>query len=322
MVRNVVNKLTRWEMASVVLSVVLFFIILSFFTKGFNTAYNIDSLARTAAITTIVGIGQLAVLAIGQFNLALGSMGCCSALLTAVLMQEYGVPIWLSVLLGILAGIILGMTQGFLVVKTKINPFIITLSLSNIYLGMAIAATRSKIYNNLPQSFKYIAKVNVFRIPLLFIIALVMVIILSVLMYRTYIGRKILATGANERSALCAGINTGDITILAHSMSGLFAGIAGILLSTRLGSAQISVGSDWMLVSFAAPVLGGTLMSGGKVSVAGTIFGAILMSMITNGLVLINVNFYWFQAFLGIILMIAFEIDRIRVTATSQKYYR
>lgn len=321
MVRNLIRKLTRWEMASVLVSVILLSLILSITTKGFNTAYNLDSLARTAAIIAIVGIGQLCVLAIGQFNLALGSIGCCSALFSAVLMQERGFPIWLSILAGMIVGTILGLIQGIFIVKTKINPFIITLSLSSIYLGIAIVTTSSKIYNNLPIGFKYIAKANVLKIPILFIIALVIIIILSVFFYRTYGGREILATGANEKSARFAGINTGNITILVHSLSGLFAGIAGILLSTRLGSAQISIGTDWMMVSFAAPVLGGTLMSGGKVSVVGTIFGAVLMSMITNGLVLSNVNFYWFQTFLGIILLIAFEIDRIRVNSISRKTY-
>ena len=315
MVRSLIRKTIRWEMTSVLVSVVLLSLVLSTTTKGFSTAYNLDSLARTAAITAIVGIGQLCVLAVGQFNLALGSIGCCSALFSSVLMQEQGFPIWMSILAGMMVGIMLGMIQGILIVKTKINPFIITLSLSSIYLGIAIVTTSSKIFNNLPIDFKHIAKANFLKIPILFIIALIIVIILSVFFNRTCVGREILATGANEKSARFAGINTGNITILVHTMSGLFAGIAGILLSTRLGSAQISIGTDWMMVSFAAPVLGGTLMSGGKVSVAGTMFGAILMSMITNGLVLSNVNFYWFQTFLGIILLVAFEIDRIRVNS-------
>lgn len=138
-------------------------------------------------------------------------------------------------------------------------------------------------------------------------------------MYRTYLGRQLLAVGANPRSAEFAGINTKKVILIAHIISGLLAGIAGVLLSTRLGSAQILIGSDWMLVSFAAPVLGGSILAGGKVSVVGTIFGAFFMSMIINGALLINFSYYWFQTLIGLILIVAFTIDRMRLAMFNKQ---
>jgi len=154
-------------------------------------------------------------------------------------------------------------------------------------------------------------------IPLLFYIALIISALLYVLMRKTVLGRQLLATGANPRAAKISGIEVDKIIIIAHTLSGLLAGIAGILQVSRMGVGQASIGAEWMMISFAAPVLGGTILSGGKVNVIGTIFGAILMSIITNALVLWNISQYWFQAFIGLTLLAAYEMDRIRVSLLS-----
>lgn len=315
---NWYSKIIKWDMFSVTFSFIFLFIVLSVSSEGFISSFNLLSLSQTAAILTIVGIGQLMAMSVGHFNLALGSIGACSAILAAALMQLFGVPMLVAVFLGIVLGSLLGFIQGFLIVKSHISPFVITLSLASIYIGLATGITKSQIYNKLPKEFISINKIKILNIPLLMIIAIIIVIIMALIINKTLFGRKLLATGENDIAALFAGLNPGKLKILAHSISGLLAGIAGVLVATRLGSAQISIGVDWLMVSFAAPVLGGSLLSGGKVSVVGTILGASLMAMITNGLVLLDVNFYWFQTFIGFILIGAFEIDRIRVSMFSK----
>ncbi|KJS50593.1 MAG: hypothetical protein VR66_02050 [Peptococcaceae bacterium BRH_c23] len=307
------------DIASVTIAVFVISILLTMVTEGFTSAFNLDSLGRTIAITAIVGFSQLMVLSIGQFNLALGSMAGVTGMFTAALMEKYAIPVLLALIIGALIGMILGYIQGLLIVKTGINPFIITLSLASIYLGIATVATKSEMYSNLPAGFRAIGKASVFHVPILFLITLGVAVILSVFMYRLPIGRQILATGASERAAYFSGIKTSGIILTAHSISGLLAGMAGILQVARLGSAQLSVGQDWMLVSFAAPVLGATILSGGKVSVSGAILGAMLMSIMINGLVLLNINSNWFQAFLGVMLLAAFQVDRLRLSFVMQK---
>ena len=314
MIKNVSSKIVKWDLFSVSLSLLILFVLLSFFSDGFISSFNLYSLSKTAAILTIVAVGQLLAISVGNFNLALGSIGACSAMLSAALMQLFGTNMYVSIFLGALLGTLLGLIQGMIIVKSHINPFVITLSLASIYLGLATGISKSQIFNRLPAKFVGISKARFLNIPLLVIFAILIVLVLIFFIGKTQFGRKLLATGENEKASLYAGLNPGKMKILAHTISGLLAGIAGILVATRLGSAQISIGVDWLLVSFAAPVLGGSILSGGKVSVLGTLLGALVMATITNGLVLLDVNFYWFQTFIGIILIGAFEVDRIRVS--------
>ena len=217
-----------------------------------------------------------------------------------------------------MVGLFCGFLQGYLIVKTGINPFIITLSFASLFLGFTIGITKGTIYHALPDAFKAIGKINILKVPLLFIIAISIGVILYFIMKKSLLGRQLLVIGDNPRAANFSGIRVDRRIIIAHMLSGLLAAIAGILQASRLGVGQSSIGADWMVISFAAPVLGGTLLSGGKVNIIGTLFGAILMSIIVNGLIMVNISQYWFQTFIGIILLIAFEIDRIRRSVASR----
>lgn len=313
MYKGILKSLLRQEVIGIILVVVLISAILSVTAPGFNSFFNLNSLSRTVSITIIVGLSQLFVLSIGQFNLALGSMGLLSGLFTAVLLQDYQVPVLLAIIIGLIIGAAAGGIQGWIITKTGINPFIVTLVLVSIYSGIATAISRGSVYTQQPDIFRAIGSTNLaLWIPALLLISIIVALILYVVFNRTAFGRQVLATGENEKAAAFAGISTMYIIILAHTFSGLLAGTAGILEVARLGSATLTIGSDWLLISFAAPILGGTLLSGGKVSVVGTIFGAILMSIIVNGLFMLDVSHYWFQTFLGIILLGSYAVDKLR----------
>jgi ribose transport system permease protein len=300
------------NLTSALIPIIVIGVVLSLTTEGFFTAFNLFSIGKNGSIFVLVGLAQMAVMSLGQMNLALGAMGCCSAIVAAVLMQELGLPIGVCLLVGAITGIVLGGIQGILVTRTKISPFIITLSLSSIYYGLATGLTGGKIFNDIPKTFRQINAVGIAGIPLLLVLAIVIGALCYVLYAKMSLGRKLLATGANARSAECAGIKTKNTILFGHALSGLISAIAGMLTITLLGSAKISIGTDWMLVSFAGPVLGSCVLSGGKVSAFGTLLGALLMQMITNALVLLNVSYFWFQTFVGLILLVAFEIDRAR----------
>lgn len=299
-------------MFSVVAAVIVLTIALSLSAKGFLTTTSMVSILSTAATYTMVGVAQLAVLAVGQFNLALGGISCCSAMGSMAIMEALGLPLIPTLLIGLLIGTLLGYIQGLVVAKSGINPFVVTLAMSSIYYGLATAVFRASIFRKVPTEFKAICKDNIGGIPIVFIIVVGIAVIIWLLYQKTYLGRRLLATGASQGAANIAGINVKNQIWMAHTLSGLFAAVAGLLTTAKLGAAQLTIGADWMTLSFATAILGGTLMSGGRVGIIGTIFGAVLFSMIKSGLTLWGVSFYWTNTFVGLLLIVAFELDRVR----------
>lgn len=312
MSKNILKKILNLDLLSVVLATVVLAVALATTAKGFLTTTSTLSILSTGAVYAMVGIAQLLVLAVGQFNLALGAIACCSAMGSMAFMQATGMPMVVTLLVGLLIGTLLGGIQGLLAAKSGINPFVITLAMNSVYYGLATAVFRSSVFNQVPAEFKAISTNNVGGIPVVFFIAVGIAILIWLLLQKTYMGRRLLAAGASLSAAVIAGINTKNQIWVAHTLSGLIAAIAGLLITAKLGAAQLSIGTGWMTMSFATAVLGGTLMSGGKVGVTGTIIGAVLFSMIKSGLTLWGVSFYWTDTFMGLLLIVAFEFDRVR----------
>lgn len=322
MKKNVFQKIISGELIGISVVLVLIFLLLVFWAEGFTSFYNINNLLKTVAILILVGLSQLAVLSIGHLNLALGSMGCLTGMFTGFLLENYNLPMLFIVLTSLLVGVLIGFIQGAFIVKTKINPFIVTLAFVSIYSGLVVGITKGEVFTSQPESFVAIDRINLlFGIPLFLIISLAVAGVLIIVFFKTAFGRQVLATGENLKAAAYAGISTTFTVIAAHAISGVLAGAAGVMQICRLGAATPTIGADWLLISFAVPILGGTILSGGKVSVVGTILGAILMSMIVNGLFLLNVSQYWFQTFLGGILLGSYEINKFRKSYLLQKQF-
>lgn len=307
-------------MSGVVLPLAVLFFVLLFSSSGFLSAYNIVSVLQSVALFVLVGLAQISALALGQFNLAVGSMGCLSAILMGFLMEVLGVSPFISFFLGIVIAVALGMLQGVLVAKSGISPFIITLALLSVYEGLATIITTGNSYKQLPSLIKTInrAKIGAY-IPVTFLIALSVCVFAFLLFRYTNVGKRLQAVGANRQAALFSGINVSATIVMGHALSGFFAGCAAIIQICKFNSAQLSIGSDWMMNSFVVAVLGGTLLSGGKVTVLGTLLGSFLMVYINNALGLWRVNTYAFQAIMGMVLLGAYEIDRMRVSLISRQ---
>jgi len=317
LLKTALRKILRNDLAGITFALVLLCTLLTVFTSGFFSAYNLDSIIKDISIFAIVGMSQMVTLGVGQFNLAIGAIGGCAGMVCGALLELMGIPYAIAVIISMAAGYLLGYFQGFLIVKTKINAFIVTLALASVYHGLNMTATENRFFRNIPSSFKAIAKGNLGGVPILLIFVFITMLIFWILFNRTVTGRRILATGVNAKAADYAGIDSGSTIRLAHGLSGLLAALAAVLTISKLGAAQTSIGSTWLLISFAAPILGGTLLSGGKVSIVGTFLGAALMIIITNALVLFGVSSYWFQAFTGGILLLAFTINQIRITMNT-----
>lgn len=310
--KKTLSKVMRANMTSVILACIVIGFIFSVCSNGFLSQHNIVNILKASSVTIAIALAQMVVLSVGQFNLALGAIGCFTAMTYAWLMQIVGLSPVAAILGALVMGVALGFLQGILVTKTGLNPFIVTLALDSVFRGAATIIFQGLLLNQLPDEVKAINKTDVIGIPTLFLIALIIVVIMEIYMNHMIFGRKLLATGESEKAALVGGLCPQRQMITAHTISGILAACAAIIAVSRLGAAQLSVGSDWMLMSTAAPVLGGTLLSGGKASPVGTIFGAILLNMINYGLVMMNVNLYWAQFFMGVILVASFAVDYLR----------
>ena len=301
------------------LPVVILFGVLAIGWPGFLSDYNLISLFQTVALYVLIGLAQMSALSLGQFNLAVGGMGCLSAIAMGFFMQVLGIPVLIAVLLGLLIAMLLGALQGLLIAKSGISPFIITLALLSVFTGIATVVTQGNSYNDLPDAIKTISRMQFGVIPLTLVISLGICAVAFVAFRYTNIGRHLQAVGASDRVALFSGIIVPRTVIMGHTISGLFAGLAAFIQICKFNSAQLAIGDDFMMTSFVVAVLGGTLLSGGKVSVLGTLFGSFLMVFINNALGLWRVNTYMFQMIMGLVLLGAYEIDRARVSIIKRQ---
>lgn len=294
--------------------VALLWVIFTLLAPGFSSRINLFGIGRSLAVDIVIGFSQMVVLATGGMNLAVGSIGVCAVMTVGFLLQDLGLPIPLALLGGLALGTALGWLNGFAIVKTGVNAFIITLASASLFLGAMLILTKAVPYNALPPEIGAFGRMRIGGLvsPLL-LIAIAIGAVLYVLYRHSSLGRQILAAGANARAAAMSGVPVDRVIVTSHSLSGLLAAIAGMMIVARLGAAMPSVGGEeWLLPSFLGPVLGGTLLSGGSVAVIGTMIGAALVTTIRSGLLVLQVGNFWLQLFLGLILLLAVVVDRYR----------
>ncbi len=284
---------------------------------GFTSPFSLFTIGRQIGIDTMIGLAMMAVIVTGGLDLSVGAIGVCAAMVFGWLVQVLGLPLYLAVPLAALFGATLGFINGFTVVKSGVHSFIITLASMSIFFGVMIFLTKAAAFNGLPPEVAAFGKMRFFGLisPLL-LISVTMCGALVVFYRLTTLGRQMLAAGANPRAAELSGIRTGRVITACHVLTGLLAALAGLMVTARTGAAVPSMagqlGQDWLLPAFLAPVLGGTLLSGGRVSVLGTLLGATFVNVMTSGLLLMRVGEFWILAFLGMMLLIAVLADRAR----------
>jgi ribose transport system permease protein len=286
-------------------------------TTGFLSTFNLFSLGRTAAINIVIGLAMMVVIVTGGLNLAVGAIGVCAAMGCGWLIEGLGLPWPAAVAGGLALGAFLGFLNGWAVVRTGIHSFVITLASMSIFFGLMIFLSRGETYRDLPPIFSTFGRLKIAAVISPLFLTAVAVSLLLIVLYRfTVLGREMLAAGAAPDAAELSGVRVGRTYVLCHALSGLLAGIAAMMLMARSGAAIPSMagqlGQDWLLPAFLGPVLGGTLLTGGRVSVIGTCLGAFLVTMLTSGLLLFQVGEFWVQTFLGLLLLIAVLLDKAR----------
>jgi ribose transport system permease protein len=298
--------------------VLIFIVIFSSVTDGFTSRFNIFALSRVVAIDIMIGLAMMVVILTGGLNLALGAIGVSAAMFGGWCMETMGIPIIPSIILILGMGSFLGWVNGVITVKTGVHSFIVTLATMSIYFGFMTMLTEAEAFRRLPEPFTEFGSQKLFNkyISPLLLVSLATCCILFYFFKYTDIGRKFIAAGANPEAAELSGISVNTMFIYCHVLSGFLGALAAIMLTTRIGAAIPSMagqlGMDWLLPAFLAPVIGGTLLSGGKLSVFGTMLGAVLVTLLTNGLYLIDVGEFWIRFFLGVILLIAVLLDKTR----------
>lgn len=297
--------------------VVLFGGLFTLLTTGFLSPFNQFTLGRTAAVNIMIGFSMMTVIVTGGLNLAVGAIGVCAAMSCGWLIEGFGLPWPIAILGGIALGAALGFVNGWAVVRSGLHSFIITLATMSIFFGVMVFLTRAQSFRALPPVFADFGRFKILGwvSPLLLAAGAVGLGLLVLYRY-TALGREMLAAGARPEAATLSGIRVGRVFIVCHMLSGALAGLTALLVVARTGAAIPSMagqlGQDWLLPAFLGPVLGGTLLSGGRVSVTGTFLGAVLVTMLTNGLLLLRVGEFWVQTCLGVLLLLAVLLDKAR----------
>ena len=289
----------------------------AFSLEGFTSPFSLFTIGRQIGIDTMIGLAMMAVIVTGGLDLSVGAIGVCAAMVFGWLAQSLGIPLPLAIPAAILFGASLGFINGYAVVRSGVHSFIITLASMSIFFGIMIFLSQAQAFNELPQEVTALGKMRLFgKVSILLVIAIAVCVALSIFYRFTTLGRQMLAAGANPRAAELSGIRTGRVITACHVLTGALAALAGLMLTARTGAAVPSMagqlGQDWLLPAFLAPVLGGTLLSGGRVSVIGTLLGATFVTIMTSGLLLMRVGEFWILACLGLILLLAVLTDRLR----------
>jgi ribose transport system permease protein len=296
--------------------IILFALLIQTRSAEFISRDNFITLMRNSSIIIIVGFGQMVVMAGSGLNVAIGSIGGLAAVLVGAFVQRVGLHWGLAVVIAILLGACCGALNGILITRlgsTGEISWLVTLATMSIFAGITLTITKANPFYNLPEGFTWIGSYNVGGvIPVMFIIAVVFAVLIWFIFKHSSFGHQVLAVGANQRAATLSGIHVTSVIILKHIISATLAASAGILFSTRLGSIHSDIGLDWMLFSFAAPLIGGARMEGGRVNVFGAFLGGILLAMVSNAVVHLKVNVYIVEFLQGVIILLAVGLDRIR----------
>ena len=315
--QSLAQRVTFSSEFGLVLLIAFAFAIFAGLLPGFISPFSLFTIGRQVGIDTMIGLSMMAVIVTGGLDLSVGAIGVCAAMAFGWLVQMIGVPLMLALPMAVLFGGCLGFINGYAVVKSGVHSFIITLASMSIFFGVMIFLTKAAAFNGLPPEVLAFGKLKIFKVisPLL-LISITMCVALTVFYKLTLLGRQMLAAGANPRAAELSGIRTGRVIIACHMLTGLLAALAGLMITARTGAVVPSMaghlGQDWLLPAFLAPVLGGTLLSGGRVSVFGTMLGAAFVNVMTSGLLFLLVGEFWILAILGLMLLLAVLTDRAR----------
>jgi ribose/xylose/arabinose/galactoside ABC-type transport system permease subunit len=287
-----------------VVSFLLLCLALSLLSDRFLTVGNLTNVLRQSTINLIIAIGMTYVILTAGIDLSVGAVLALSTVVTADLLQR-GIPVLPTVLLGLTLGGILGMASGMLISRVKVPPFVATLGMMTVARGLALTYTQGRPITGLPTAFRYIGTGFLGPIPMPIIVAAVAFLAGYILLTRTRMGMYIYALGNNPIAAHYTGIATSNYITFVYVLAGALAALAGMILVARLDSAQPTAGISYEFDAIAAVVVGGTSFAGGQGSLMGTLLGVLVISVLNNGLNLLNVSSFYQPVVTGVVIALA-----------------
>lgn len=295
-------------------------LVISLLTDKFATSTNLWNVLRQISVNICISVGMTLVVLMAGIDLSVGSVLAFSSAICAGLLKNgisipaldlfVGFTVLGGVLTALIVGLLLGLFNGWVITKFTLPPFVATLAMLTIARGATMLYTQGIPISNLGSSFEFIGSGWFLGIPVPVWISLLVVLIVVFITKKTTFGRYIYAIGGNEKAAFLSGIDIKKIKLAVYSIAGMMAAVGGVLVTSRLNSAQPNAGTSYELDSIAAVVIGGTSLSGGLGSVTGTVIGAAIIGVLNNGLVLLNVSPFWQQVVKGLVILIAVIIDQ------------
>lgn len=286
-------------------------IVFAFASPVFFTVNNFMNIGIYSAIMGVTASGMTLAFISGGFDISVGAIMALSGMATASLLPATGSPL-LAILIGVLMGAVCGVVNGILVTKAKINPLIATLSMMNVYRGISYLYTDGMSVAIANPTFRFIGSGRIGPVPILIIIMLVFFVVMFLLCRYTAFGRSIYAVGGNARASFLSGINVNGVRLTIWIIIGLTSGVSGVMQAAQTGVGLPSAGEGMEMDIIAACVLGGCSVNGGKGSVWGTLVGVLILSTLSNGMTLLNIQSFWQMIVKGVVLVFAVLLDVLR----------
>jgi ribose transport system permease protein len=304
-----------------VIALLIMCVALSILSDRFLTPENGWNVMRQISVNIVISVGMTLVILTGGIDLSVGSVLALAGAVTAVMLKfgaeitslnlYFGFTLLGALLGGTLVGALLGWFNGFTITRFKVPPFVATLAMLTIARGLTMLLTGGFPITGFSPEMAFIGTGWFLGIPMPVWISAVVVFMAVVLTKKTRLGRHIYAVGGNETAAELSGLKIKRIKLIVYSIAGALAGIGGILVTSRLDSAQPNAGTGFELDSIAAVVIGGTSLSGGRGTILGTVQGALIIGILNNGLVLLNVSPFWQQVIKGLVILLAVVIEKL-----------
>ena len=301
-----------------IMSTAILFTILAVQSNTFLSKYTMFVVSRQVAFFVLIALSQAICLVVGGMNLSVGAIGSIVTVFLGLGLDNWGMSGWLAVPIAMAVGCAAGGLNGILTTRLKINPFIVTLAMMFVYMGLRSGISGGAPYA-VPDSFTFIGQEKLFGVPYVFIIMIIALLGVAYMYRNTVFGRQMLATGGNVDAARLSGINTDKMIVWANVISGGFAALAAILWASKLGSAAPETGDAWLIVSFAVAIIGGTGLAGGIISAFGILMGGTIYMLIKHGLIELKVDPYYANSFLGFLILLSVIVDRVREIYSEKK---
>lgn len=293
--------------------------IVSLFSESFFTASNMWNILRQISTNALLAFGMTFVILIGGIDLSVGPLLAFSGVFAAYVMGNLGWPIWAAIAGSIILCSMVGMLNGVIVTKTGIAPFVVTLSVQQIFRGFAMLLANGAPIRIRDQGFINIGTTYIGPVAFPVIYMIIIMALCYVVLNKTQFGRHIYALGGNKTAARFAGIRTQRIEVMVYALSGFLAGIAGIVLAARMTAGVPATGDGYECDAIAAVVLGGASFTGGIGTIGGTLIGAIIIGVLNNGLNMLNVASFWQYVAKGVVILLAVTVDVLRKQSKDKR---